>query len=63
MVSEAFKKAVDDATMFLESCFDENNPNDPRSFDERVQDQLHTLSPQAQDFVRKSLDWEAEEWE
>lgn len=32
-----FKRKVDLAVEVIESCFDENNPNDNLSFDERLQ--------------------------
>lgn len=34
---EEFKRKVDLAVEVIESCFDENNPNDNLSFDERLQ--------------------------
>ena len=30
------KEKVDQATMIIESCWDENNPNDNKNFDERL---------------------------
>ena len=36
MSIEEFKKKVDIATDLIISCWDENNPNDGKSFDERL---------------------------
>lgn len=36
MVSEKFKQDIDKAVSLIESCWDENNPNDGLSFDERL---------------------------
>ena len=36
MSIETFKKKIDIAVELIESCWDENNPNDGKSFDERL---------------------------
>ena len=36
MVSERFKRNIDRAVELIESCWDENNPNDGLTFDERL---------------------------
>ena len=36
MVSEKFKQDIDKAVSLIESCWDENNPDDGLSFDERL---------------------------
>ena len=36
MVSEQFKRNIDKATDLIVSCWDENNPDDGLSFDERL---------------------------
>ena len=36
MVSEQFKRNIDKAVELLEACWDENNPNDGLTFDERL---------------------------
>lgn len=38
---EEFKRKVDLAVEVIESCFDENNPNDNLSFDERLQRKIN----------------------
>ena len=58
MVSEEFRKNVNTATDFIESCFDENN-NDNLSFDERVAARIGELPPAVAEIVKNSMDWEA----
>jgi hypothetical protein len=41
MVSEEFKKNIEDMTALIESCWDENNPNDGLTFDERLEMKLN----------------------
>ena len=36
MVSEEFKKKIDLSVELIESCWDENNPNDGKTFDKRL---------------------------
>ena len=37
MVSEQFKRNIDKATDIIVSCWDENNPDDGLTFDERLE--------------------------
>ena len=41
MVNEEFKRKINDMTELIESCWDENNPEDGLSFDERLQMKLN----------------------
>lgn len=41
MVNEEFKRKINDMTELIESCWDENNPNDGLSFDERLEMKLN----------------------
>lgn len=34
------KEKVDQATMIIESCWDENNPADGKTFDQRLQEKI-----------------------
>ena len=43
MVSDEFKKNCEEATKFIESCFDENNPDDGLTFDERLHQRIVEL--------------------
>lgn len=40
MTNEMFKKKCDNLCELIESCWDENNPDDGLSFDERLQRKL-----------------------
>ena len=53
-----WKKDVNDATDFLVSCWDENQPSDDGlTFDERVKSRLDTLSDEVRDVVVHSMGW------
>ena len=41
MSRENFKRKCDELTDLMESCFDENNPDDGLTFDERLADKLN----------------------
>lgn len=41
MVNEEFKRKIENMTQLIESCWDENNPEDGLSFDERLQMKLN----------------------
>lgn len=56
MGSEKFKENVNKATDFIVSCWDENNPDDNKTFDERIQSGLKDLDPEVREIVTKSLD-------
>ena len=49
-------KELDEALKFIESCWDENNPDDPISFDERIEKRIHTLNPKTQRIVRNAME-------
>ena len=43
MVSDEFKKSCNSMTELIESCWDENNPNDGKTFDERLAEKTANL--------------------
>lgn len=43
ILSKEFKKSCDDMTKLIESCWDENNPNDGKTFDERLAEKTANL--------------------
>lgn len=43
ILSKDFKKSCDDMTELIESCWDENNPNDGKTFDERLAEKTANL--------------------
>ena len=53
---EEFKKNVNKAVEYIESCWDENNPNDSRTFDERLLEGLDDLTPEVRRIVEGSID-------
>lgn len=57
MVSEKFKQNCNEATDFIVSCWDENNPDDGLSFDERVNSRIDSLDPDVKRIVKNSMDW------
>lgn len=39
-VNKRFKEKMDNLTRTIESCWDENNPGDGKTFDERLKEKL-----------------------
>ena len=56
---DKFKKNCEEATKFIESCFDENNENDGLTFDERIQKRADELPAPVRNIVVASQNWEA----
>lgn len=53
-----WKKDIEDATDFLVSCWDENQPSDDGlSFDDRVKSRLDTLPKGVREVVVHSMGW------
>lgn len=52
---EKFKEDVDKATKFIESCFDENNQQDGKSFDQRINERLNKLEDNVREIVINSM--------
>lgn len=52
MVSEDFKCKCDELTELIESCWDENNPDDGLTFDKRLQRRLNE-NPELKEFSNK----------
>lgn len=46
-MKKSFKQSCEDMTELIESCWDENNPNDGLTFDERLE--LKTANLKGQD--------------
>jgi len=57
MVTEQFKKNIDEATDFIVSCWDENNPEDGLSFDDRIKARIDSLDEDVRRIVESSIDW------
>ena len=56
-IMKQWKQDIEDATDFLVSCWDENNPQDNLTFDERVRSRLDTLSPSVREVVVNAMNW------
>ena len=57
MVSEKFKQDIDKAVSLIESCWDENNPDDGLTFDERLDKKLQNIEDEdVRDIVRGARD-------
>ena len=57
MVSEQFKRNIDAATDIIVSCWDENNPDDGLTFDERLQKKIKECKdPELRDILRISAE-------
>ena len=41
-MKEETKRLIDKSVEIIESCWDENNPNDNKSFDERLDEKIQT---------------------
>ena len=56
MEEHTWKIKCDEATSFLESCFDENNEEDNKSFDERVKSRLNEIDDETvKNIVRRLI--------
>ena len=55
MVSEEFKKSCNDMTELIISCWDENNPNDGLTFDERLEQKTANLKGQDKEIMNQIL--------
>lgn len=58
MSEDNIKKACDKMTEIIESCWDENNPDDGLSFDERLHQKLESLPDDDKKLVEEVLRFE-----
>ena len=56
-MKKSFKKSCNDMTELIESCWDENNPNDGMTFDERLQKAIAGLTGTDRKVMGKVLCW------
>lgn len=54
----SIKEACDRMTEIVESCWDENNPGDGLSFDERLHRKMENLSPEDKELMDEVLKFE-----
>ena len=55
MTNEMFKRKCDKLTDLIESCWDENNPDDGLTFDERLAERLNKDNEMKDFFIRNSI--------
>lgn len=58
MSEDNIKKACDKMTEIIESCWDENNPDDGLSFDERLHQKLESLPDDEKKLLEEVLRFE-----
>lgn len=52
-----WKEKCEEATKLIESCFDENNPNDGLSFDERLNMKMENVDEDVANIVGQARSW------
>ena len=57
MESESFKESCDAMTELIISCWDENNPNDGKTFDERLKEKTANLEGTDKLVMNQVLGW------
>lgn len=54
---KTFKESCEDMTKLIESCWDENNPNDGKTFDERLAEKTANLEGQDKKVLDQVIGW------
>lgn len=54
-ILKKFKEDVNKATKFIESCWDENNQQDGKTFDQRITERLNELEDDVREIVINSM--------
>lgn len=58
MATEEFKRNIDKAVNIIESCWDENNPKDKLTFDERLEKAIQSeTNSQVKEILQNSKRW------
>ena len=52
---KTFEESCEDMTELIESCWDENNPNDGKTFDERLKNKIKNLTGVDRQVMKKVL--------
>ena len=55
---KSIKHACDKMTEIIESCWDENNPDDGLTFDERLRQKMQELDPEDKELMDEVLRFE-----
>lgn len=53
----SFKQSCENITELIESCWDENNPNDGKTFDERLAEKTTDLQGKDKEVLDRILGW------
>lgn len=54
---KTFKESCEDMTKLIESCWDENNPNDGKTFDERLAEKTANIKGQDKKVLDQVIGW------
>lgn len=54
---KSFKQSCEDMTTLIESCWDENNPDDGKTFDERLAEKTANLKGQDKKVMDQVIGW------
>ena len=52
---KTFEESCEDMTILIESCWDENNPDDGKTFDERLKNKIKNLTGVDRQVMKKVL--------
>lgn len=56
-MNKTFEKSCSDMTKLIESCWDENNPDDGKTFDERLAEKTTNLEGMDRQVMNKVIGW------
>lgn len=54
---KSYKESCEDMTKLLESCWDENNPDDGKTFDERLKEKASKIKGQDKEVLDQVIGW------
>ena len=54
---KSFRQSCDDMTKLIEDCWDENNPDDGKTFDERLFERINNLTGMDKKVMDKVIGW------
>ena len=57
MKLKSFEESCEDMTKLIESCWDENNPDDGLTFDERLAEKIKDITGQDRLVLDEVIEW------
>lgn len=57
MMNKSFKESCEDMTELIISCWDENNPDDGKTFDERLAEKTANIKGQDKKVLDQVIGW------